>query len=81
MPQRNVKISQPARNSRTIGIPESPYLTLDEGARFCRFDATADDPRNAFRQWLHRNAVPIRKRGKTILIERRVLENCLLGEG
>jgi len=60
-----------------IGIPDSPYLTLDEGARFCRFDQTAENPREAFRRWLHRHAVPIRKRGKVLLVEKQILESML----
>lgn len=55
-----------------IGIVDSPFLTLDEGARFCRFDA-CQDPVVAFRKWLRRNAVPVRKRGRKLLVERRVL--------
>jgi hypothetical protein len=34
-----------------VGIPDSPFLTLEEGARFCRFDATAANPVDAFRKW------------------------------
>lgn len=62
-----------------FGIADSPYLTLDEGARFCRFDATAVNPAVAFRKWLHRQAVPIVRRGRVLLVERRVLDAVLRG--
>lgn len=60
-----------------IGIRESPYLTMEEAARFCRFDATADKPAVAFRRWLHRHAVPVVRRGRVLLVDRRVLEATL----
>lgn len=34
-----------------VGIADSPFLTVSEAARFCRFDATAHDPEHAFRCW------------------------------
>ena len=61
-----------------IGIPESPYLTLDEGALFCRFDGDKD-PADAFRRWLRRHAVPIRRCGRKLLVEKRVLEVVMSG--
>jgi hypothetical protein len=64
-------------HSGRFGIPESPFLTLEEGARFCRFDATAADPADAFRKWLHRHSVPVVRRGRVVLVERRVLEDLL----
>jgi hypothetical protein len=66
-----------------LGIPESPYLTLDEGALFCRFDARVSNPndmREQFRRWLHRNRVPVRRVGRTVLVERRHLEAFLRGD-
>jgi hypothetical protein len=63
----------------SIGIPDSPYLTLDEGARFCRFD-TCQKPAVAFRQWLRRQNVPIVRRGRKLLVERHVLEAVLLSD-
>lgn len=57
------------------------YLTLDEGARLLRFDQTA--PKSvvrAFRQWLRRNGVPVLKRGRTLLIDRRVLDAYVRGD-
>lgn len=69
------------RASGELGIPQSPYLTLAEGARFWRFDATAVNPKEAFRRWLHRNAVPIRRRGKTLLVEKRLVEAVLDRDG
>jgi len=59
---------------------KSPELmTLSEGAAYLRFDATAKNPVGAFRKWLHRNNVPIRKRGRVILVERRVLDAITQG--
>lgn len=64
-----------------IGIPDSPFLTVAEAARFCRFDDT-DNPEHAFRQWAARRGVPVRRRGRSqkLLIERRVLESVLSSE-
>lgn len=55
---------------------EPVYLTLDEGAKLLRFDATApNNPTKAFTKWLHRQAVPVVRRGSRgrLLVERRVL--------
>lgn len=50
------------------------FLTLDEAARLCRFDASApSNPANAFRKWAKRQHVPLCYRGRTILVERRIL--------
>jgi hypothetical protein len=76
-PERSAYVAR--EPAQALGIPESPYLTLDEGARFCRFDATAQSPVIAFRKWLHRNSVPVRRRGRVLLVERRVLEAVLRG--
>jgi hypothetical protein len=54
------------------------YLTTEEGARLLRFDATA--PASAvvsFRQWLRREGVPVLRRGRVLLVERRELEAAL----
>jgi hypothetical protein len=56
----------------------SPFLTLAEGAAYCRFD-TCVTPTAAFRKWLHRQAVPIVRRGRMLLVERRVLDLVLKG--
>jgi hypothetical protein len=72
-PLRGANLAHPQPN-QGLGIADSPYLTLDEGARFCRFDATSRTPVVHFRRWLHREAVPIRRRGRVLLVERRVLE-------
>ena len=40
-----------------IGLPDSPFLTLEEGARYCRFD-TCVNPVRALSKWLERQAVP-----------------------
>lgn len=58
------------------GLPDSPFLTLEEGARFARFDDCVN-PVRAFYKWLGREAVPVRRRGRKVLIERRVLEHHL----
>jgi len=58
---------------RLIGVDDSPYLTIAEAARFLRFDATAKHPEQACRDWLHRQCVPITRRGRTLLVERSVL--------
>jgi hypothetical protein len=65
-----------------IGIRDSPFLTLAEGARFCRFDATA--PRHTtevFRQWLRRHNVPLVRRGRVLLVDKKVLETVLRDGG
>jgi hypothetical protein len=61
----------------SIGIDDSPFLTLEEGARLCRFDATAAQPVLAFRKWLRRHAVPVVRRGRVLLVDRRVLLRAL----
>lgn len=63
----------PQISRQSIGIPDSPYLTLEEGARLCRFETCAR-PVVSFRQFLRRHGVPVKRRGRTILVERRVLE-------
>ncbi len=55
-----------------IGLADSPYLTLEEGARIARFD-DCQHPVRAFYAWLVRHAIPIRHRGRKVLVERRVL--------
>ncbi len=57
------------------------YLTIPELTRLLRFDVTAPaKPELACRQWLRRQAVPVLKRGRTLLIERRVIEALLRDE-
>lgn len=56
-----------------VGLPDSPFLTLEEGARYARFDDCAD-PVRAFYKWLGREAVPVRRRGRKVLVERRTLD-------
>ena len=55
-----------------IGDPLSPYLTTDEAARYLRF-ATAP----LFYKWAIRHRVPVQRRGRTLLYDRRVLEAFL----
>jgi hypothetical protein len=62
-----------------VGIPDSPFLTLAEGARFVRFDASSKLPSKAFRKWLRRHSVPVLRRGRVLLVERRILEAILRG--
>jgi hypothetical protein len=60
---------------------DSPYLTIEEGARYARFDATAPTcAERSFRQWLMRYNVPVARRGRTILVERRILDAYLRGD-
>jgi hypothetical protein len=55
-------------------------LTVSEGARLARFEVTAPgDPIGAFRKWLRREAIPVLRRGRILLIERRVLLAALRG--
>lgn len=68
------------KSRQTLGIPGSPFLTLEEGAAFLRFDVTAANPVVAFRKFLHRHSVPVTKRGRVLLVERRVLEAVIHGE-
>lgn len=80
------RVEQPARPLHVAHQPVqvaagSPYLTLAEGARHCRFDVTAPgDPVNAFRRWLHRDGVPLVRRGRVLLVERAVLDAFMAGE-
>jgi hypothetical protein len=57
---------------------DSPYLTLAEGAIRWRFTVTAPkEPVQALREWLARNAVPIKRRGRVILVETAVVDAML----
>jgi hypothetical protein len=55
---------------------DSPYLTVAEAARFCRFDTCAE-PREAFRKWARRQGLPMVRRGRMLLVDRRLLEAIL----
>lgn len=78
-----LKASRPAAqqaqgDSDVVHLPE--YLLLDEVARICRFDVTAPSrPSAAAWEWLRREAVPVLRRGRTLLVERRVLDAVLRG--
>lgn len=61
---------------KPVGLDDSPFVTLEEGARYCRFD-DCKNPVIAFRKWLYRANVPFRKRGRKLLVERRVLDRML----
>lgn len=55
--------------NRKIGIPESPWLTLEEAARYLRFVSV-----KAFYTWSRRHGVPRGRRGRALLFEVRVLD-------
>ena len=58
-----------------IGDPFSPYLRSDEAARYLRFASA-----KLFREWVQREGVPTRRRGRTLLFDRRVLEVYIGGK-
>lgn len=59
-------------------MKDSPYLTLEEGARFAKFDVTAPKaPVECFRQWLIRKRIPLARRGRRVLVKQTVLEAYL----
>lgn len=68
---------KPALAHDSIGLLDSPYLTLEEGARYLRFD-TCEKPTIQFQKWLKRHRVPITRRGRVLLVERRHLEAALI---
>lgn len=56
----------------------SPYVTLRGGARRWLFTETAPKaPEQAFREWLNRHAVPVRRRGRVYLVEIAVVEAAM----
>jgi len=55
--------------NQQLGDPLSPYLRSDEAARYLRFGSA-----KLFREWVIREHVPTRRRGRTLLFDRRVLE-------
>jgi hypothetical protein len=59
-----------------IGLPDSPFLTVAEAARHCRFDDCAN-PAAAFTRWRRTHAIPVCQRGRRILVERAVLDDAL----
>lgn len=66
--------------SDQIGIPESPFVTVEEGARLARFD-TCEHPEVAFRQWAAREGIPARRRGRSgrkLLFRRADIEAALI---
>ena len=67
-----------AHGRAKVGLPDSPFLTMAEGARLARFDG-CKNPARAFQKWLVRKAAPvIAGRGK-LLIDRDVLFSLLKG--
>ena len=61
-----------AATDHALGDPESPYLLTHEAARLLRFTSP-----HLFHKWAKRNRVPVLRRGRTLLYERRVLEAFL----
>jgi hypothetical protein len=66
-------------SNMALPVPtDSPFLTLPEGAIRYKFTVTAPkEPVQAFREWLQRNAVPIKRRGRCILVETAVVDAML----
>jgi hypothetical protein len=70
-----------AAPEQAAGRLDSPFLTMEEGAQLARFDVTApSDPVRLFRAWVRSEGIPVARRGRRLLIERRVLEAYLRGE-
>lgn len=74
------------RSQAVAAQPEQPqrdrdrvYLTLEEAADLARFD-TCQKPVVAFRKWAMRAGLPVCRRGRVLLVERRVLEAFLNGD-
>jgi len=70
-----------------IGNAHSPYLLTDEAARYLRFDRAPNgqtrepsEMMNLFRKWAARWRVPVARRGRTLLYDRRVLDAFVKGE-
>jgi hypothetical protein len=64
-------VDQPAdrlERDEQIGDPLSPYLLTEEAARFLRFNTP-----HLFHKWAVRHRVPVLRRGRTLLYEKRVL--------
>lgn len=54
------------------------FLLVEDLITELRFDATAPkNPRKACLEWLARKAVPVKKRGRWLLIERHAVEAAL----
>lgn len=73
--------SRPATEQAQGGahvVDQPEYLLVSEVVTLLRFDKTAPSaPYIACWQFLKRHAVPMKRRGRTLLIERRVLEATL----
>ena len=74
----------PAAADHVVGDPDSPYLLTDEAARYFRFDrATNGDPRTPtetmrmFREWAQRNRLQPKRRGRTLLWDKRAIDAAM----
>jgi hypothetical protein len=65
----------PQHTPGALHVEHQPhYLTTGEGARLARFDLTAPhNPRMAFRKWLRRWNIPVLRRGRVLLVDRRLV--------
>ncbi len=57
-----------------IGDPLSPYLLTHEASRYLRFTSA-----RLFYKWAIRQRVPVLRRGRTLLYDRRVLDAFIRG--
>jgi hypothetical protein len=78
MKQRQPRKVRSLAGTAPIGIPQSPFLTTEEAALYCRFD-TAANGIEMFRQWVWRYAVPHSKRGRRLLFRQSTLDAYLDG--
>lgn len=58
-----------------VGIPESPYMTAEETARYMRCPNV-----RAFYEWRKTHPLPECRRGRQLLFDRRVVDAFLRGE-
>lgn len=65
--------SVPEQSNRDF---DSPYLLTHEAAVYLRFNTA-----NLFRKWAVRNRIPAKRRGRTLLYDRRVLEASIAVRG
>jgi hypothetical protein len=78
--KRTPKAPKPEQ-PRAHVMREPEYLLLDEVMVLLRFDVTAPrKARAATWNYLLRHAVPVLRRGRVLLIERRVLDVVLRGD-
>lgn len=68
------------RRPVTTGSSDSPHLTMAEAARYLRFDATSRTPERACRRWIREQGIPVKRRGRVLLVEQRILDAYLDGK-